>query len=150
MLSEELKSKNFSGRIITEFNLDLISKNNYLDVDLQDKDEIYIPSLSKVVYVFGEFNNPSTVIFDPTKNLSDYLSLSGGVKKTAIKELIIVDPDGRTQIYKLNAIFPQNIELYPGSIIYAPRDIGRLKGINYAATVSLNIKQSCINSCFSE
>ena len=136
MLSEELKSKTFSGRIITEFNLDLISKNNYLDVDLQDKDEIYIPSLSKVVYVFGEFNNPSTVIFDPTKNLSDYLSLSGGVKKTAIKELIIVDPDGRTQIYKLNAIFPQNIELYPGSIIYAPRDIGRLKGINYAATVS--------------
>ncbi len=136
LLSEELKSKTFSGRIITEFNLDLISKNNYLDVDLQDKDEIYIPSLSKVVYVFGEFNNPSTVIFDPTKNLSDYLSLSGGVKKTAIKELIIVDPDGKTQIYKLNAIFPQNIELYPGSIIYAPRDIGRLKGVNYAATVS--------------
>ena len=59
----------------------------------------------------------------------------GGVKKTAIKELIIVDPDGKTQIYKLNAIFTKHRAL-SGSIIYAPRDIGRLKGINYAATVS--------------
>jgi hypothetical protein len=32
--------------------------------------------------------------------------------------------------------FKKNIDLYPGSIIYAPRDIGKLSGITYAAAVS--------------
>ena len=67
----------------------------------------------------------------------EYVELVGGVKKSADNSLIVIDPDGMTHIYNHNDFFStQSIEIYPGSIIYAPRDVGKLSGILYASTVS--------------
>ena len=41
------------------------------------------------------------------------------------------------EAYKKNILFSlDSINIYPGSIIYAPRDIGKVTGVKYAATVS--------------
>ena len=53
-----------------------------------------------------------------------------------------------TQKFRL---FENDITLYPGSIIYAPRDIGRLSGVQYASTIapivsSLAISLASLNS----
>lgn len=136
LISEELKAKNLSGRIITNFNIDDISSND--DINLEDDDYILIPRLSKVVYMFGEFNNPVTAIYQPEFSVSDYIKISGGIKDTSINDILIIDPDGKTKIHRVSKLsfFNDNIQIYPGSIVYAPRDIGKLRGINYAATVS--------------
>lgn len=137
LISEELQNKNFSGRIITNFNIES-SQEGYGDINLEHGDYIVIPPLSKVVYMFGEFNNPVTATYTPGDSVRDYITLSGGIKDTSIKDIIIIDPDGKTNIYRNTrlALFSDDIQIYPGSIIYAPRDIGKLRGINYAATVS--------------
>lgn len=136
LLSEELKSQKFTGRIVTEFNLSKIDRDPSVDIILQPGDRIVIPSLSNTVYMFGEYQNPSTLLYRPNLKLKDYIAMTGGMKDTAMKELIIIDPDGRTSVYKNNFLFNSDIAIYPGSIIYAPRNIGEIKGINYAATVS--------------
>ena len=49
----------------------------------------------------------------------------------------MIDPDGLTHVHKLKSLmFNDSIDIYPGSIIYAPRDFGKLSGVMYASAVS--------------
>ena len=102
LLSEELKSQKFTGRIVTEFNLSMINRDPSKDIILQPGDRIVIPSLSNTVFMFGEYQNPSTLLYRPDLKLKDYIAMTGGLKDTALKELLVIDPDGKTKIYKKN------------------------------------------------
>jgi polysaccharide biosynthesis/export protein len=154
LLAEELRSRNYTGRIITEFSYNKINADPSLDTRLQDQDKIYIPPLQKVVYLFGEFKNPSNVSYDSNLSIADYIELVGGVEESAFTEVLIIDPDGKTHIYNTNNLFAfqsLSTDIYPGSIIYAPRNIGKIGGITYAASLapvlsSLAISLASLNS----
>ncbi len=137
LLAEELRSQNYSGRIVTNFRLTALKSSPEKDIALQHNDKIVIPPLQKIVYLFGDFRKPSNLVFNPSMRVSQYIELAGGLKDSAYEELVIIDPDGKTHIYqkKFNLYSP-DIEIYPGSIIYAPRNIGKLSGIRYASTIS--------------
>ena len=136
MIMEELKSKQYSGRVIANFNTEFLRTNPGMDLVLADNDKIVIPELEKVVYLFGEFKNPINTTYSSGLSLKNYLRLAGGLKKTANKELIVIDPDGRSHVYSAGLMgwSRGSIDIYPGSIIYAPRDVGKLEGVMYAAT----------------
>jgi len=137
LLIEELKSQNFTGRVITDFNISKIEKNPKLDLLLQDKDKIIVPALQKVVYLFGDFKSPTNTRYDSSLSIKDYIKLAGGLKDSALSEIIVIDPDGNSHNYQTKlAFFGSEAEIYPGSIIYAPRNIGKINGLQYAATVS--------------
>ena len=58
-------------------------------------------------------------------------------KEWSVNEAYIIDPNGKTHIYdKKFLLYSPSIELYPGSIIYAPRNIGSMSPIAYASVVS--------------
>jgi protein involved in polysaccharide export with SLBB domain len=87
--------------------------------------------------MFGDFKNPANITYNSELGVEDYLGFAGGLKKSAYNELVVIDPDGTSHVYKPGILpFKKDIDLYPGSIIYAPRDIGKLSGITYAAAVS--------------
>jgi len=87
--------------------------------------------------MFGDFMNPMTATYDASMLVKDYIEMSGGLKDSANTKLLVIDPDGKTSIYNANRwAFGGNVDLYPGSIIYATRDIGELNGIVYASTVA--------------
>ena len=135
LLAEELRSSNFKGRIISDFSI--ASGKSKDQMKLMNDDLIVIPELQKVVYLFGDFKNPSNLKYNSKYGASDYIDLVGGLKKSAYKELLVIDPDGTTHLYKTNSlIFGDSSAIYPGSIIYAPRDIGKLSGVMYASAVS--------------
>jgi protein involved in polysaccharide export with SLBB domain len=153
LLIEELKSQNFTGRIITEFDLDQISENSALDLLLQDKDRIIIPQIQKVVYLFGDLNAPTILNYNSDYGINDYIRLAGGIKDSATNDLLVINPDGISQqINRSFSLFNRSqVDIYPGSIIYVPRDIGQLSGIYYASTVapvlsSLAISLASLNS----
>jgi len=137
LLAEELRSKPLSGRIITNFDLDFDTINSN-SIVLEDGDKLIIPKMQKVVYMFGDFKQPSNQEFINGASVSDYINLAGGLKESAYKEVIVIDPDGKTHLHSLKRLgrFQENIDLYPGSIIYAPRDIGKISGLVYASAVS--------------
>ena len=136
LLAEEVRSRSYEGRVITEFDLNKLSKNPALDVALSHNDRIVIPRLQKVVYAFGDFKNPANFSYDSDLDIKDYIALAGGLKDSADSELIIIDPDGKAQMYKKSFFANNAIAIYPGSIIYAQREISKIQGVQYAATLS--------------
>jgi protein involved in polysaccharide export with SLBB domain len=153
LLIEELKSQKFTGRVITEFDLDQLSENYSEDMILQNNDQIIIPQIQKVVYLFGDLNAPTILNYQPDFRMKDYIKLAGGIKESATQDILVINPNGISQqINGSFSIFNRNqTDIYPGSIIYVPRDIGQLSGIHYASTVapvlsSLAISLASLNS----
>jgi polysaccharide export outer membrane protein len=152
LLAEELRSQSPNGRIITNFDIDKMT-NGQNDIRLMDDDRIFVPAIQKVVYAFGDFRSPANIKYDPRLRVSDYIKLSGGLKESSFKEIVVIDPDGKSNIYNASSfsLFEKEIEIFPGSIIYAPRDIGKLTGVQYASSVapilsSLAISLASLNS----
>ena len=136
LLAEEVRAGVHNGRIVTEFNLNQLSKHPSNDIVLEHMDRIMIPQMQKVVYLFGDFKSPTNVAYKPNSSIKDYINMAGGLNKSAQKELIVIDPSGASKAYKMGFFASNKLEIYPGSIIYAPRDIAKIDGFRYAASVS--------------
>lgn len=138
VLIEEFKSQQPIERIVTEFDLNAIKNNPALDLLLADGDRIFIPQLPQEVYLFGEYNEPLVVRYSPELSLNEYIAMAAGESDSATAHAIVIDPNGRaTYIKRKNFnIFTKQIPIYPGSVIYLPREIGRVEGVQYAAMVA--------------
>jgi len=124
----QLKNSESTGRVIAEFDLDVISSNPSKDTILEDGDKIFIPQLTQQVYIHGEISNSGAIRYAPGKDIDYYLNKSGGALLTAdLNNIFIVHPNGETENFAKKSrlsfiIDDSNKELiYPGSIIYIPQ-----------------------------
>ena len=124
----QLKETESTGRIVAEFDLDLIKNNPSLDTILEDGDTLLIPQITQQVYVQGEVGNSGAIRYAPGKGIDFYINKSGGYLKTADEEnIFIIHPNGETENLNSNArlsfIFQDSDKklIYPGSIIYVPQ-----------------------------
>ena len=124
----QLKETESTGRIIAEFDLDVIKNNPSLDTILEDGDRLFIPQIGQQVFVQGEVGNSGAIRYTPNKGIDFYINKSGGYLKTADEEnIFIIHPNGETENLNSNArlsfIFQDSDKklIYPGSIIYVPQ-----------------------------
>jgi polysaccharide biosynthesis/export protein len=135
----ELKKSNPSGRVIAEFDLNMINANPDLDTTLDDGDEIIIPIKTQQVYIFGEVNNNGAIRYLPNNRLDDYLLRSGGVTDSAdLSYIYVVHPNGEVNKLRNNKLsFLNNrsndILIYPGSVIFVPRKVNSREAAMTAA-----------------
>ena len=66
-------------------------------------------------------------------------------------KIIVINPDGQAQTISQFTLLSNGIEIYPGSVIYVPREIGKVDGISFAATFapilsSLALSLASLNS----
>ena len=151
----ELKDYEPSGRVIVELDEIKLQQNIQDNIYLNDGDEIHIPTYTSNVYIFGEVGNPGSVIFQDNISMQDYIERSGGLTRYSSKDSIfIVSPNGETKKVHVNGIrkyLSQETDVYPGSVIYVPRHVGKIEGINYYATIapifsSLALSVASLNS----
>ena len=128
ILLSQIKDAEVTGRVIAEFDLDVIKSNPDLDTILEDGDRIFIPTITQQVYIQGEVSNSGALRYSPNKDLDYYLKIAGGPLKSAdLNNIYIVHPNGETTNLSSNSVLSfmqanNNIELiYPGSIIYVPQ-----------------------------
>ena len=138
ILMSELKKSIISGRVMAEFDIDMISADPTLDTILMDQDRIMIPHLPNQVYVYGEISNQGAIRYSPGKGINYYLKNAGNILETGDKKTIfVVHPNGNTERLSSNfRIFnDQNnkILIYPGSIIYVPHAGNSMRGIQAAS-----------------
>jgi protein involved in polysaccharide export with SLBB domain len=137
---EELRSQNaeLKGRMIVEFDLNKSEIDQTKDTPLIHGDEIYIPSIPSHVYLFGDFREPSIVPFQPQFSLNDYVKLAAGKNSSSARHFIVIDPNGISHYVSESflAAFGRSVDIYPGSIIYMPRQMGKIKGLQYAQAIS--------------
>ena len=127
---EELKKSKISGRVMAEFDLDVIRAKPQLDTNLDDGDSIIIPSKTQQIYIFGEINNPGTIRYTPGQSIQKYLEFSGGVLESADNDNIyVVHPNGELNRVSGTSRLSfldnrgEDILIYPGSVIYIPRKV---------------------------
>jgi len=138
ILLEELKNAESIGRVTTEFNINKIKADPDLDTLLSDGDVINIPRLDESLYLYGEVVSSGAARYAFGKSIKDYIDTSGGLTKFAdTSRVIIVDPNGEANIVALNTLFNLKTEnIYPGSVIYVPRDLTKRDGIELAGVVA--------------
>jgi protein involved in polysaccharide export with SLBB domain len=134
----KLKDSETTGRVIAEFDLDIISSNPSQDTILEDGDRIFIPKSTQQVYIHGEVGNPGAIRYSSGKDIDYYLNKSGGALSTAnLDNIFIVHPNGETENFvnksRLSFIVENNKNelIYPGSIIYIPQKT------NFASSLQL-------------
>ena len=126
----ELKKSTISGRIMAEFDVDVINASPELDTNLEDGDSVIIPITTQQIYIFGEVNNPGAIRYKPGQTIQDYLISSGGALESAdTTNIYVVHPNGELNRFqntsKLSVINRRgnDILIYPGSVIYIPREV---------------------------
>ena len=134
----ELKASKFEGRLSAEFSERKVQEDPSLDTILADGDKIVIPLFTSDVFVSGDILNPGARRYNSELKSKDYIALSGGLGRFADKDrIVVIKPNGDAEVIKAKLFFSYSgSTIYPGSIIYVPREIGKLEGIAYTATLA--------------
>ena len=125
LLTDELNRTESNGRVVINL-LDDSSIDLYM---IKEGDELFVPERNNVVYVYGEISSEGAVMYSDNQDVEYFVEKSGGYKKFADNESIyILHPNGESQLYRSKRnIFessPKNqIKIYPGSIIFVPREL---------------------------
>ena len=127
---DELKKTEISGRVMAEFDLDVIEANKDLDTTLDNNDQIIIPIKSEQIYIFGEVNQPGAIRYKPSQSVTDYIARAGGtIESSDINNTFVIHPNGEvnriSNASRLSMLNNRNNEIliYPGSVIYIPREV---------------------------
>ena len=124
-LTEDIKNTSPNGRVV-------INLLNDASIDLytiKEGDELFVPERNNVVYVYGEISSEGAVMYSDNQDVEFFVEKSGGYKKFADNESIyILHPNGESQLYRSKrSIFERSpkseIRIYPGSIIFVPREL---------------------------
>jgi len=152
LILSEFKNVEATGRIGAEFDMSSLRNNPERDTILADGDKIHIPAYTQEVFVLGEVVAPGARLYQTNLSVSDYISESGGIGAYGDQSrIIVIRPNGNANIYSKNIFYKSSSDILPGSVIYVPREIGKLDGINLAAVVapifsSLAISLASLNS----
>ena len=130
LILDQIKNAPITGRVIAEFDLDALIASPESDVILEDGDKISVPYITQQVYIFGEVNTNGSSSYEPNKDIQYYINSVGGVTRNAdSKNIFIVQPNGKTEALKKsgNRLVmlsgnKSSISVFPGSVIYVPRD----------------------------
>lgn len=155
MILEEFKNLKPSGRVVTEFDDDVLKEQPPKRTLLNDKDEIHVPSISNVVYVYGDVGNPKALSFNDMQQVNEYINMAGGLNRTADRShIIVVQPNGEASVVNLSKftnILQEDIDIYPGTLVYVPQKIGSVQGVEFYSVIapifsSLALSLASLNS----
>ena len=124
-LTKEIKENDPVGRVV----IDLEDQETLGLYSVKEKDHLFVPEITNVVYVYGETSSEGAVIYSQNKNVDYFVEKSGGYKKYADKKSIyVLHPNGESQLYSSKRnIFESSPKsatvIYPGSIIFVPRQL---------------------------
>ena len=108
------------GRVVTDFDLDLLERSPEKDLLLESGDRIFIPERPSTITVSGQVLSPTSFTFDPTLKVSNYLNLAGGFTEDADKtRTLIIYPNGMASRVRT---WPNSPDLAPGTTLVVPRD----------------------------
>ena len=120
---DKLRSIEPVGRQVADLTWLSLKTDPYKNFKVRNGDELHIPQRPNSISVLGEVLNPSTLRYEPSFALEDYLSLSGGLTDQADRsKILIISPSGQARTPR-KALFARNSnEILPGSTVVVTRD----------------------------
>jgi len=143
-IAQDIKNSEISGRVV----IDMFDESVIDLYPLKEGDELYIPEISNVVYIFGETSTEGAMMYVPNQNIEYYINKAGGAKPNAAKKSIyILHPNGESDLYaRKKSIFQSSpnsaVNIYPGSVIFVPRELDNAVPKRLAAEANVSILSS--------
>ena len=132
VLINKLRQQKPIGRQVVDASILKLKTDPFVNFEVRGKDTFFVPKRPNSVNVVGEILNSSTHKYDPDLDLMDYVSLSGGLAKTADKNRIfVVLPNGQA-IPAEQKFLRKGRDIVPGSTIVISRSTRTLDGIAIA------------------
>lgn len=136
ILIKRLREEEPPGRMVVDLDSLNLKTNPILNFQVRHNDSIYIPKRPNSISIVGEVLYSSTLSFDPSKDVNEFINLSGGLKNSADKDKIfVILPDGKSQLIR-KSLFPSKNILLPGSTIVVSRDPRPFDAVNLTQIIT--------------
>ena len=89
-LIAKLKTVQATGRMVLEISSVAALRNSIYDIDLENGDTLFIPENPRSLQTLGAVFNQTAFVFDPTKDLPDYIEMAGGYTESADKDRVFI------------------------------------------------------------
>lgn len=141
-LSGELRSATALGRITVALDPELLAQRPELDLMLLAGDRIFVPKRPLTVTVAGEVLAPASLLFDPEKEVEDYLREAGGLSRYADRgRIFLLHPDGSAEPLSGRWGRHGRPAVTPGATLVVPRDAEPLELLPLAQSLTTILSQ---------
>ncbi|MEZ8186027.1 SLBB domain-containing protein [Shewanella sp. 5S214] len=122
LMLTDLENIKAVGRLVIDLNaLELGIKE--ADVQLEDSDVLYVPTIKQTVAVMGEVQHPSTHRFKDGLTLGDYLDMSGGPRERGDEDRVyVIKADGSVMMPAQSIWFNTDSQISAGDTVIVPLD----------------------------
>jgi len=122
LMLTDLENIKAVGRLVIDLNaLKLGIKE--ADVQLEDSDVLYVPTIKQTVAVMGEVQHPSTHRFKDGLTLGDYLDMSGGPRERGDEDRVyVIKADGSVMMPTQSIWFNTDSQISAGDTVIVPLD----------------------------
>ena len=127
-VAQKMRAVKAEGRIVLELEDGNAQMKNLPDLPLQDGDSIYVPRKPGTVEVLGSVFQTNSFIYNPRRNVKDYVLLAGGETSTAdLSEMYIIRADGTARSSRGRGWFSSvnGLQINAGDTIVVPEKIER-------------------------
>lgn len=128
VLTARIDALKASGRLSMRLSVD---STNLPAISLENGDRIYVPARPASVNVFGAVNIESSLIYQPGRTVSDYLSLAGLRTEADRNEIFVLRADGSVlsnqdsrAFFRLGSSVDAE-QVYPGDSIVVPEKLDK-------------------------
>jgi len=126
-LLSKLRSAKAQGRLTIKIDAPEKLKGTGADIELEDKDMLYIPSQPSSVMVMGAVYNQNSFLYDTKSDVSSYIKLAGGVTREADeKSIFILKVDGTAISKRQEGWGFMRAKLDPGDTIVVPHEYEKI------------------------
>lgn len=126
-LLSKLRAAKAEGRLTIKIDAPEKLKGTNVDIELEDKDMLYIPSQPSSVTIIGAVFNQNSFLYDPKGDVSSYIKLAGGATREADeKSIFILKVDGTAVSKRQEGWGFMRIKIEPGDTIVVPHEYEKI------------------------
>ena len=146
LLAFEQEDNELLGRLVID--LESMMIGNSPEIDLEDKDKIFIPRKHQMVTVVGEVNGSNSHQYKQNLIVSDYISMSGGLSSFGDTDNVyIVKIDGSTYSYSNNisgGFFRESFQVESGDTIVVPFQVEKFGALRATTEITQIVYQMAL------
>jgi protein involved in polysaccharide export with SLBB domain len=135
-LVTRLREEEPLGRMVVDLDYLTLKTDPVKNFLVKDKDTLFIPKRPSFVSVVGEVLNTTSVGFNPSLTVDQYIESSGGLNDSADRDKIfIILPNGKSELLN-RSLFSSRNTILPGSTVVISRDSRPFDVINLTQIIT--------------
>jgi protein involved in polysaccharide export with SLBB domain len=135
-LVTRLREEEPLGRMVVDLDYLTLKTDPVKNFLVKDKDTLFIPKRPSFVSVVGEVLNTTSVGFNPSLTVDQYIESSGGLNDSADRDKIfIILPNGKSELLN-RSLFSSRNTILPGSTVVISRDSRPFDAINLTQIIT--------------